>query len=193
MGRHGDLYSAFRVARNTAFAFHPINQGESNIEYALRLGRICMEHKRSGDDTDKAFEAARDAGRKCLTNVFEPYSRWLDYEMHAISSLRSYGFAQLFNVYVITSVLDAVNWAVMHSALSPAFENWADVFIMNILGQDKIYEHFFIAFKEYEASNSPFPDNDVTEIQRHITAARQKGLFHAKSAAPFESVMTSLF
>ena len=170
------LYAEFRKKRNAFFGLAPKkDEGEGNVDFLLRLVQWYEPQKRSNSDADQAAEAARDAGRHCLTFALTGDIFRTECEVYLVQQ----GYAELANVYTFTAPLDALNWKVDKSPNVP-LDHWSRIASLNKAAGDDIFLHFL---KEYvhiqdrvrkgELNSDPFPSADLMAIRVHLMQPHQ--------------------
>ncbi len=174
------LYAEFRTARNVAFGLAAAKDftrraDETNAEFLARLSTFAENHKRSNDAVDKAFEAARGAGRTLLSIVFLDID---SFRRGCQPYLIKQGYAELANVYLFTAPLDALNAIFMRSEFGGfGTTSWQTIAALNHEMEDTIYGSFLDEYMHVrdlvvagKLASDPFPTDDMDRVRSQILA-----------------------
>lgn len=163
-----DNYNDYKDKRGLVFGKSPIKKvaTETNSAFNLRLVLDYeAQHKRTGDELDKACEAARDAGVKFLKPIF---SNWSVFEAAHRDYLKECGYSEIANVCLLTMPLEVLNWKVIQEPEfnDVALDNWRNVILLN-LNSSPTRNPFYTIYSAM-ADKDPFPTRDMNAVDKDV-------------------------
>jgi len=177
----------FYPARGRVFALRPIRRDsvskrslESQAEYGLAIAKLCMDHARTGDDVDAVMNRLRLAGREILTECFSSPRRdgllLMDIAKAFFGNSGS-GWCRICNVWWFTSVLDAVNFAMMRGEFRDVWcKTWLEIAALNEAADDQCTKRAFRAICDIRRNADatkfdPLPTEDTKQLIEAIRSA----------------------
>jgi hypothetical protein len=164
LAKKGELYNAFKAARSQLFGLVPLNAGEGQVDYALRIASVCAGSRGKNAALDQAREKVAAAGAAFLSHVFTSITSFK--RVNEAQWLAFGGWSEICNVYVHTAALLALGVATPDIV---QFDCWLDVAALLLAEGDALSLCFLegLAAERRVAKNAdddPFPTKDGNDL-----------------------------